>query len=103
VSANLKPSQLPRPCGHAGTVLRATVNPDGTWIEPEAFAYPGNTYDRRVRAVCDDGKLRVLRCCCPDTAFSVPAKGRVNGRYVRGFVSMDGQSLRFHEYKGVKC
>ena len=65
-----------------------------TWIDSEERAY--NTYsgahsrsDRRASVRFPDGKLRIVRVGIPDTYFTIPAHGRVSGRYVRGFVSVD--------------
>jgi hypothetical protein len=46
-----------------------------TWIEAESFCYPGGGMHRRARALCPDGKLRIIRCGIPDTFFTVPCKG----------------------------
>lgn len=63
------------------------VMPDGSWLEPEAFAYPGDTFSRRAYVNMPDGSRRVVRCCCADTYSSIPARVRIAGRTVKGFVS----------------
>lgn len=69
-----------------------------TWIGPESDAY--NTYsgahtgsNRRGKVRFPDGKLRIVTLGVPDTYFTIPAHGRINGKYVSGFVSMadDGE------------
>lgn len=64
-----------------------------TWVADESYAY--NTYagghsrsQRRGKVRFPDGKLRVVVLGVADTFFSIPAHGRVNGRYVSGFVSV---------------
>jgi len=61
-----------------------------TWLEPEELCYPSGRLLRRCRARCADGRLRVVVCGIPDTAFSIPARAKIEGRSVRGFVSADG-------------
>lgn len=81
-----------------------------TSMDPEEKAY--NTYSgahsrsgRRARVIYPDGKLRVVTVGLPDTFFSIPAHGRIAGKYVSGFVSMDTdiEELIFHvtEHKGA--
>jgi len=79
-----------------------------TWIDPEDRAYPygGFTRQARVRvlgnphapgAVPDRiiGQYRMVRASVPDTHFSIPARLRVDGRTVRGFVSYINDELTF--------
>ena len=66
----------------------------GTWIEDEKLAYctpnGGPTGSRRrVRARCSDGIARIFRAGVPDTFYTVPVIGRIKGRYVRGYVSIE--------------
>lgn len=69
-----------------------SVMGEGTWLEAEAFCYPGGGMHRRARALCPDGKLRVLRCGIPDTFFTVPVKGG-------GYLTTDNNVVRFHPPK----
>ena len=79
--------------------------PDGTWIEPEAFAYPhggftrfayvtlrGNEYapkaTEQIRARI--GTRRRVAISVPDTYFSIPARLRLDGKTIKGFVSVVG-------------
>lgn len=62
-----------------------------TWIGPEEHAY--NTYsgahsgsNRRGRVRFPDGKIRTVTLGVADTFFSIPAHGRIKGRYVSGTV-----------------
>lgn len=71
-----------------------------TWIGPEEDAY--NTYSgahsrsgRRGYVRFPDGKLRTVTLGVPDSFFSIPAHGRVNGRYMSGFVSVDTDNKQF--------
>ena len=71
----------------------------GTWIEGEEFAYPEGGFTRRARAVLRKnpnnpielpyGELRTVRCSIPDTYFSIPARLRIKGRTVQGYLSID--------------
>ena len=73
-----------------------------TWIEPEEWTYPSGGFLRRafVRLRAnpnnldaieprDVGRYRIVRASIPDTFFSIPARLRIHGRTVRGFVSVD--------------
>ena len=68
-----------------------------TWIEPEEKAYsPRGSMLRKGRAIWPDGKVRAFRAGIPDTFFSIPACGRLRGRYVSGFLTRDDSGeLRF--------
>lgn len=77
----------------------ANINPDGTWIEPECFAYPGDTFTRRAYVNMPDGSKKVVLCKCADTYFSVPATARVKGKTLRGFITGDENGLTFTPYK----
>lgn len=94
---------LPRPCNFMGMESIATPLPDGTWIEPEEWAYPEDTYTRRAYAICPDGIKRVVKCKCADTFFSVPAIAKIGSKRVKGFLSSrtnddDSQSIIFTPY-----
>jgi len=45
----------------------------GTWIEAESITYPSGSMIRRCRALCEDGKLRIIKCGISDTFFSINA------------------------------
>ena len=73
-----------------------------TWIESEERCYPNGAVVRRarvrIRANSYDplaiparlvGQYRIVRAGLPDTFFSIPARLRVAGRTIRGFVSVD--------------
>lgn len=75
-----------------------------TWIGPEEHAY--NTYsgahsgsNRRGRVRFPDGKIRTVTLGVPDTYFSIPAHGRVNGKYVSGVVMHESEWGEDGEYK----
>jgi hypothetical protein len=68
--------------------LLPTVHTDGTWLEPEEFAYPKGGFTRRAYARCPDGVLRIVCCSVPDTWFTIPARGTIKGKYVAGFISL---------------
>jgi hypothetical protein len=76
----------------------------GTWLDNESYAYntpTGSAHGsgRRARAMCADGVLRTFRVGVPDTFFSIPAVGKIKGRYAVGFVMVDADVLTFHERK----
>ena len=82
-----------------------------TSLMDESAAY--NTYsgahsrsNRRGRAIYPDGVIRSVTAGVPDTFYSIPAHGRIAGRYVAGFLmieddpdSPDYGELRFHVFK----
>jgi hypothetical protein len=66
----------------------------GTFLADESAAY--NTYsgahsrsNRHGRAIYPDGKLRAVTAGVADTFFSIPAHGRIGGRYVAGWLSIE--------------
>ena len=70
---------------------KGTVMGDRTWLHPEEYAYPEGTLrasHRRGRAVYPDGKVRAVRAGVPDTFFTIPAYGRIAGRYVAGYITV---------------
>ncbi len=67
-----------------------TTFPDGTWLEGEEFAYPKGGFTRRAYAECEDGTMRLVKCSIPDTFFSIPARAKINGKMVKGFLSITG-------------
>lgn len=53
-----------------------------------------------VTAICPDGKIRKFRTAqSPDTFFSIPCRGNINGISIRGYVSHDDGEYHFHPYK----
>jgi hypothetical protein len=86
----------PRVCYYMTMRVEATINEDGTWLEPEEFCYPHGGFTRRAYAQFPDGKLRLVRCSITDTFFSIPGFARINGKRVRGFLSSnDAGGLKF--------
>jgi hypothetical protein len=79
----------------------------GTWLDREELAYNTHTGSacgsgRRARAKCFDGKLRVFQVGIPDTFFSIPAIGKIGGRYVRGWVETKDNVVLFHRQSKYK-
>jgi len=66
---------------------------DKTWLEGEEFCYPSGGMKRRAYARCADGKNRLFKAGIADTFFTIPA----TGRGVKGFLSIDDNSLKFTE------
>ena len=71
--------------------------PDFTFIGPEEHAYVTRNgghagSSRRGRVIFPDGRLRVVTLGVADTFYTIPAHGRMAGRYVSGFVSVDGET-----------
>ena len=80
----------------------------GTWLQSEKFAYPRGGQTRKGKAIFPDGKLRTVHAGIPDTFFSIPAHGRLNGRYVAGFLMIDDRSVECpvchgHWYEPERC
>ena len=74
---------------------------NGTWLDREELAYNTHTGSacgsgRRARAKCFDGKLRIFQVGIPDTFFSIPAVGKIDGKYVRGWVEIQINEVLFH-------
>ena len=76
-----------------------------TYIDPEEKAY--NTYsgahsrsNRRGRVRFPDGVVRSVTLGIPDTYFTIPAHGRVKGRYVAGYVTSDEEGFHFNIRQG---
>lgn len=90
-------SNGPRVSRFMGMVEHARIEPDGTWLEPEAFCYPHGGMTRRARVHTFAG-LRVVVCGIPDTFFSIPARMRVCGKTLRGFISSGDYGLHFNAY-----
>lgn len=75
-----------------------------TWIDPEELAYDVPLYDspRKCRAICPDGKLRIVVCGVPDTYFSIPARLVYKHKTVQGFVSSCEEGFSFTPYANKK-
>lgn len=85
-----RPFAPPRTCTALGITCQPTEFLNGTWLESESFCYfPYGGKRRRARALCPDGKLRVLRCGIPDTFFTIPVRGG-------GFLSVDAGVVVYH-------
>ena len=69
---------------------------NGTWIESEEVCYPDGAPRRHGRAMCEDGKVRAIRAGIADTWFSIPARVKVHGKTVTGFVTA-------HDVTGILC
>ena len=83
------PFAPPRTSCYMGCGDKPTLMEQDTWIEPESLCYPGGGMHRRARALCPDGKLRVVVCGLPDTFFSIPAKGG-------GWIGFEDDVVKFH-------
>ena len=73
-----------------------------TWIEPEEWTYPSGGFLRRacvrLRANSVDpgslpdkaiGTYRIVRASVADTYFTIPARLRIDGKTIKGFISVD--------------
>lgn len=89
---------MPRTGKYLGMPIGGSKCHNGTWIEDEEWAYPKGGFTRRAMARCEDGKIRLCVCSIPDTAFSIPARCRINKKIVRGFLTM-GDEVQFIQYK----
>jgi hypothetical protein len=69
-----------------------------TYLQAEEYAYPLGAQRRRGRAFYPDGRLRRVWAGIADTYFTIPAHGRIAGRYVHGFLTCEGAArhLVFH-------
>jgi hypothetical protein len=59
---------------------------DGTWIDPEEFAYMShNEYRGRKACVYDsvDKINRIVKIGIPDTFFSTPGRARIKGKTIK--------------------
>lgn len=70
-----------------------TTYAHNTWLQPEEFAYPNGGQTRKGAAIYPDGKVRRIHAGIPDTYFSIPAHGRIEGKYVGGYVTVDDRLL----------
>jgi hypothetical protein len=70
-----------------------------TWLEDEAITYPSGAMIRRAYCRCEDGALRVVVCGIPDTFFSIPARARIKGKSVTGFITHRDEEFRFIAHK----
>ena len=72
-----------------------------TTLEPEERAYSKlGSQLRRGTAFYPDGKIRSVRAGIPDTAFSIPAHGRIGKKYVAGWLTRDDGEWIFHMAPG---
>lgn len=71
-----------------------------TSLQPEIMAYPRGGQTRKGRAIYPDGKVRRIFAGIADTYFSIPAHGRLKGKYVKGFLTRreDGEFV-FNVYE----
>lgn len=65
-----------------------------TWIDPEELAYvtPNGGHSRSQRrgmVYWPDGKLRTVLLGVADTYWTMPAHGRITGKYASGYVAMN--------------
>lgn len=59
---------------------------EGTWLDPE------DARARRAKVICPDGRLRIIRVSgSPDTAFSVPMIGKLDGH--RAYIHAENRVL----------
>lgn len=92
----------PRPCVYLGSHQEPQFFEHGTWLEPEEMAYPSGSISagRRAAALFPDGKVRIVQVGIPDTFFSIPARAKIKGKTVTGWVGFDetrrGQIVVFH-------
>jgi hypothetical protein len=89
-----KKTPTPRKGSYYGMAIHNTVAVNGTWLEGEEFAYPHGRETRRCYAE-HEGTRRVVLCGIPDTYFSIPAKVRIKGKVVRGYVTGEENGFRF--------
>ena len=75
-----------------------------TSLDPEERAYPSGALrnsKRHFRAICDDGRIRSGICGIPATFFAIPARLKMHGKTLSGFVAIaDDEELHF--YSGRK-
>lgn len=86
----------PRTIRFCGLVCTPSLMERGTWLEAEEAAYPSGGFTRRARAICPDGRLRVVQVSIPDTYSSIPARLRLRGKTFTGWVGVEDNVLRFH-------
>ena len=68
-----------------------------TWLEPEELTYPSGGFHRRARAYCPGERaFRIVKCSIPDTYFTIPARARIQGKTVKGYVMDNEGVLEFH-------
>lgn len=60
-----------------------------TWIEAEGFCGGKRVFQRRAYCRFPDGRLRVVRCTLPDTAFTIPGRLSIQGILYHGYISLD--------------
>jgi hypothetical protein len=91
---------LPHPAPADG----ATTYRNGTWVQDEKYAYPNGGMTRKFRAITvNEHNVQAWAtgtAGIPDTFFSIPARIRKFGKTIRGFLSLDNDTLIFTAYKG---
>lgn len=70
-----------------------------TYVDPEEKAYPHGGFTRRGKAIWPDGVVRAIRVSIPDTFFSIPARGTLNGKTITGWVGCEDGVWEFHPDK----
>lgn len=83
----------PRSNNFLGMRSQPLYGDKGTWLEPEDLTYPSGGMLRRCKALCEDGKLRIIRCGIPDTFFSIPA----NGGFITSEEGENGPIFTYHK------
>lgn len=69
-----------------------------TYLAPESHAYPNGGQTRRCKAICQDGRIRVVWAGIPDTYSTIPAHCRIDGKYARGYLYLEEGELMFYRY-----
>lgn len=62
----------------------------GTSLDAEEPCYPSGALRdsrRRARVLCSDGRVRTATVGIPDTFFSIPARVKIKGKTVTGYVT----------------
>ena len=86
----------PRATRYCGMWSQPYLLDNETWLEPESHCYPYGGMQRRFRGVCPDGVIRIGRASIPDTFFTIPAKVKVIGKWVTGWVAIEDGVLHFN-------
>lgn len=73
-----------------------------TFLDPEEYAYSSRNGGlwgsrRRFGAINKKGKLVRGFCAIPDTYFTIPARIRVKGKNVLGYLTVGDGILQFHQ------
>ena len=62
----------------------------GTWLQSEENAYPNGGQTRKGKARFPDGAVRTVYAGIADTYFTIPAHARIGGKYVAGYLDIEG-------------